>query len=139
MCRGRTDSGRKRRSDRDKPIVNFTRIILLYTYTQSQSIIAHKSPFHKHSESEMLRAARRGSLFHSGSLIHARCYYWANDPELTIPRAYRNAKACAVCIAYNINNNNIPTCIRFWSYALIHVGRYIGNRKFTSSIIIISI
>lgn len=39
-----------------KPIVNFTHI-------QSQSIIAHESPFHKHSESEMLRAARRGSLF----------------------------------------------------------------------------
>lgn len=91
-------------------------IIYVYIYiihTQSQSIIAHESPFHKHSESEMLRAARRGSLFHSGSFtLHARCYYWANDPELTIYRERRNAEACAVCVAqyivlYYINNNNI--------------------------------
>lgn len=75
-------------------------IIYVYPHTQSQSIITHESPFHKHSESKMLRAARRGSLFHSDSLtLHARCYYWANDPELTIIyRERRNAEACAVCI-----------------------------------------
>lgn len=44
-----------------KPIVNCTQ--QTHKHTRGRNQLSHTSPFHKHSESEMLRAARRGSLF----------------------------------------------------------------------------